>query len=472
MFVSSQLRSAAAYVLLTSLMLLFLNIYSSSTIRTMIYRGQEASLWDKASMITSSFSGIESLNTDNTEQIVSVLGDLNVSRLVITDGEGATLYDSVPEQPIPQIQQIEEALHGQDVFCCRYEDGKLDSSAAIPMMLYDLPIGCVFISDSDLEQGGIIQALEANVLRISIAVEAVLLLFAVGFAMASSRKMQRILSSVQKAREGQYSHKIKMQGSDEYALLAAEFNKLTDRLQQSEQAQRQFVSDASHELKTPLASIKLLSDSVLQNDMDAVTMREFVSDIGSEADRLTRLAQKLLAISKAESVEMEHEVVDMAQVISKVFKMLVSLADLRGIRLTCNMERSCTVLTVEDDMYQIIFNLVENAIKYNKDNGLVHVALTKTEDDVTVSVEDTGIGIPQDEIDHVFERFYRVDKARSRAEGGSGLGLSIVKELVLRNLGQISAVSRKDGGTCFAISFPRFEVGEPSLTEENATTTE
>ena len=356
------------------------------------------------------------------------------------------------------LREVADALHAQNVIYCRYEDGMLVSHAAMPIMAYNSPIGSVYIADLDPDQGAIIRALERNIISISVAVELVLLMISVVFAMTSSTKMREIFASMQRAREGEYSYKLQVHGSDEYAALGREFNKLTDRLQASEQAQRQFVSDASHELKTPLASIKLLSDSILQNDMDAETMREFVADIGSEADRLTRLAQDLLSISKAEIVQHDHEVVELAQTIGKVFKMLVPLADARNIRLTCAMDKGCTVLTVEDDMYQIIFNLVENAIKYNNDNGDVHVCLRNVEDDVVITVEDTGIGIPEDAAPHVFERFYRVDKARSRQAGGSGLGLSIVRELVLRNYGQICVAARAEGGTCFTVSFPRFDV--------------
>ena len=307
--------------------------------------------------------------------------------------------------------------------------------------------------------GAIIQALERNIARISVGLEALMVLCSLAFALASSRKMHKILDSMALAREGEYSHKIQMHGLDEYGRLAGEFNKLTDRLQASEQAQRQFVSDASHELKTPLASIKLLSDSILQNDMDAETMREFVADIGSEADRLTRMAQKLLALTKAESVKAaEHEVVELSRVVGQVFKMLIPLADQRLIRLKCTMEKDCTVLSMEDDMYQIIFNLVENAIKYNNDGGSVHVRLNHSGEEVALVVEDTGVGIPDDALEHVFERFYRVDKARSRQAGGSGLGLSIVHDLVERNFGEIQVERREEGGTRFTVTFPQFDV--------------
>lgn len=449
-------------MVLTSLLLLFLNFYSANTTRDMIYKSKETTLLDKAALITSSFSGMDTLTATNTSQVISVLGDLNVVRVAITDGEGKILYDShqlqTDESQYLLVPEAVLALSGQDVFFCRYAEGRLSSFAAMPVMSYGAVVGCVYISDLDLEQGAIIQALETNIMRISFAVEILLILASAIFALTSSRKMRQIFASMQKAREGEYSYKLRVHGSDEYAVLGQEFNKLTDRLQASENAQRQFVSDASHELKTPLASIKLLSDSILQYDMDTGTMKEFVTDIGSEADRLTRLTQKLLAISKAESVSQEHEVVELSQVVGKVFKMLVQLADARSVRLTCTMEQNCTVLTVEDDMYQIIFNLVENGIKYNVDGGMVHVRLCRQEEDVVLYVEDTGIGIPPEAMEHVFERFYRVDKARSRQAGGSGLGLSIVRELVQRNYGEIAAEARNEGGTRFVVHFPFFEV--------------
>ena len=448
--------------MLTSVILLFLNIYTSNTTRMLLFRSKETTLLDKATLVTSSFSGTDSFHEENINQVMSLLGDLNASRVLITDGEGRILYDSLSQRravgKYALFQEIVLALQGQDVFYSRYEKGSLESHACLPVMLHDDPIGCVYIADTDNEQGAVIQALETNLFRISILIEAILLLFSLFFAVKSSHKMRQILLSMQKAREGEYTHKIPVHGTDEYGVLALDFNRLTDRLQSSEQMQRQFVSDASHELKTPLASIKLLSDSIMQNDMDADTMREFVSDIGNEAERLNRMTQKLLSLSKAEYTRQEHEIVDLSHSIGKVFKMLVPMADSRDIRLTCSMQKDCTVLSVEDDMYQIIFNLVENAIKYNVEKGKVYVNLCRLADDVVLTVEDTGIGIPEESLSHIFERFYRVDKARSRQAGGSGLGLSIVHDLVKRNYGEIHVEAREETGSRFVVQFPYFEV--------------
>ena len=227
--------------------------------------------------------------------------------------------------------------------------------------------------------------------------------------------------------------------------------------------QHQFVADASHELKTRLASIKLLSDSILQNEMDADTMREFVADIGAESDRLTRMAQKLLTLSRASADETEggeHEVVDVGQTLSRVFRMLVPLADRQSVKLTASVEKGCTILSFEDDAYQILFNLVENGIKYNRENGSVHVRVRQEDDTVVIDVEDTGSGIPENALDSIFNRFYRVDKARSRQAGGAGLGLSIVHEMVGRNCGTITVRSTVGEGSCFTVTFPSFGSGE------------
>ena len=462
---SSQLRNALAYMSITVLVLVFLNIYSARATRDLMFKAKCSSSQDKLKVVTSSFSGVDALTQETTEQIISVIGDMNVTRLLVTDAAGRTLYDSVPGQSaagkVVLLQQVVQALEGNDVFCCVYEDHTLKSYAAAPILTHDTVVGCVYMMEYDASQGGIIASLERTIFRGSLVLIGILFLCAVVFSMTGSERMRQILTSMRLVREGEYSHKIQMRGSDEYATLATEFNKLTDKLQQTEITERQFVSDASHELKTPLASIKLLSDSILQNDMDADTMREFVSDIGNESDRLTRMTQKLLTLSKADAqTTCEHEVVDLGETVRRVFRMLVPLADRTEIKLTASLDRDCYVLSMEDDAYQIIFNLVENGIKYNHAGGSVHVTARHTQDEAELLVEDTGMGIPQDAIEHIFERFYRVDKARSRQAGGSGLGLSIVHELVERNFGTIEVSSKEGEGTKFTVRMPYFELEE------------
>ena len=448
-------------MVIASLALVFLNIYSASNTRELMFQAKYASMQDKIQVVASSFETADTLSAETVDQVISVLGDINVSRLLITDGEAKVLYDSsVRQNAVGQyalLEAVVQALGGSDVFHCAYHAGALQSFAAVPIMSRATPIGCVYVMDFDAEQGEIIENLERNILRGSWILLGGIVACSAIFSVVSSKRMRKILMSMRLVREGEYSHKIQMRGDDEYTTLATEFNKLTDRLQESEATQRQFVSDASHELKTPLASIKLLSDSILQNEMDADTMREFVSDIGSEADRLTRMTQKLLTLNRAESAEVQHEIVDLSVTLSSVFRMLVPLADKAQIKLTAKVDRDCTILAFEDDAYQIMFNLVENGIKYNRPGGKVHVTVEHTAEDVVFSVQDTGVGIPDDAKEHIFERFYRVDKARSRQAGGSGLGLSIVHDLVSRNFGAIDVKTVIGQGTCFTVTFPYFE---------------
>jgi signal transduction histidine kinase len=192
--------------------------------------------------------------------------------------------------------------------------------------------------------------------------------------------------------------------------------------------------------------------------MDIETVREFVGDIGDEADRLNRMTAKLLSLTKAEGVPVEEsEIIFIAPTIKRVVRMLRPNALQAKIIFQLDVEQDSPILILEDDLYQIVFNLIENGIKYNVPGGTLTVRLHREEDNAILTVSDTGMGIPEDAIDHVFERFYRVDKARSRATGGSGLGLAIVKSIVQRNRGEINVTSEAGKGTTFTVVFPAFD---------------
>lgn len=465
MFRSSQLRYAVAYILITAVVLVFLNIYTSNKMRTMIFSAQQQSLEGKAQLITTALLQLDELSASKTEQAINSLDDLRTTRTVVTNTSGEAIFDSLEsgnaEGKLLLFPEIVNALNGNDTFYSTYSDGALESRIAIPLVKNSNTLGIVYLMQYDTDQGALISALQTNVLRITAALEAVVILFSLCFSSVFSRRLRRILHSIRSMRDGDYNHKIALRGHDEVDLLGQEFNNLAERLEESEQRRRQFVSDASHELKTPLASIKLLSDSILQNEMDVNTQREFIGDIGREADRLGRLSQKLLTLTKLDSsVEAEREIIDAAPTVRKVVRMLQPLADLRSISLALSVSEGCSVMTVEDDLYQIVFNLVENAIKYNQDCGSVFITLQRKDEDVALTVADTGVGISDDSMQHIFERFYRVDKARSRAAGGAGLGLSIVHDMVKRNYGTISVNHAEGGGTVFSVLFPLFEVKE------------
>lgn len=462
---SSQLRYAAAYIAITTVVLFFLNIYAANTTRSLIFSAQHRSLEEKAQLMTTALLQLDDLSASKTAQTVNSLEDLRTARTVVTDAAGTVLFDSLKtgntEGKLLMYPEVVRALEGNDVFHGSYDGSAIESRAAAPVMRGGKVLGAVYLVEYDSERGAIISALQTNFLRISVGLEIAIVLFSLFFSAAFSRRLRGILLSIQNMREGNYSYKIKLRGHDEIDTLAREFNNLAERLNSSEKRRRQFVSDASHELKTPLASIKLLSDSILQNQMDPETEREFIGDIGREADRLGRLSQKLLTLTKLDSsVEDEREILNATPTVEKVLRMLRPLADLREITIEPDLQPRCMLMTMEDDLYQIVFNLVENAIKYNRENGWIGVHLRRKQEDIVLTVEDTGPGIPEEARAHIFERFYRVDKARSRAAGGAGLGLSIVHDMVRRNYGTIGAFAREGGGTRFEVTFPSFDTEE------------
>jgi len=385
---------------------------------------------------------------------------LKVTRLIVTDQSAKVLYDSSNEalDSYYLLPEILTAIDGNDVCSWKYRAGSTDTRAATPIVYFGTIVGSVYMTEYETAQGSMIQSLQKTVLQITLLLEIIVIVFSVAFANTFSRRLNRIMSSMRIIQEGDYTHKVTMGGNDELTVLGKEFNDLTERLHTSEQKRSRFVSDASHELKTPLASIKLLSDSILQYDMDIETVREFVGDIGDEAERLNRMTAKLLSLTKAEGIPNEEsEIIMMAPTINRVARMLRPNALKAKIKFQLKLEQDSPILILEDDLYQIVFNLMENGIKYNLPGGSLTVHLSREEDNAVLKVTDTGMGIPEEAIGHVFERFYRVDKARSRATGGSGLGLAIVRTIVQRNRGEIYASSTVGEGTTFTVVFPAFD---------------
>ena len=459
-YTSSQLRYAATYVIITFVVLLILNLYCSQISQILFYKSKQTSMIEKCQLASDEISALEVINTSTITSLLSQMESLKATRLIITDQSGAALYDSVQSCVgcYALLPEILRALEGNNVFTWYYHDGAMTSRAATPIVYYGTIVGCVYMAEYDTSQGALIQSLQRTVLRVTLVLEAILILFSLFFSNAISRRMRKIMNSMRIIQEGDYTHKVEIGGNDELTMLGNEFNDLMERLQTSEQKRHRFVSDASHELKTPLASIKLLTDSILQNDMDMDTVREFVGDIGNEADRLNRMTIKLLSLTKVDGQDAaDCEIIYMEPTIRRVERMLSPMANQADIHIELELEGDSPILILEDDLYQIVFNLMENGIKYNVPGGKLEVSLQRQEDNALLIISDTGMGIPEEALEHIFERFYRVDKARSRASGGSGLGLAIVKSLVLRNRGEIRAESTVGKGTTFLVSFPAFD---------------
>ena len=434
-------------LLFTVVMLIMQTASPVRTTRDMIFAYKHSMLLSKAETIASSLNNNLVLSGEGAQEVVSVLGSSDVGQIVITDAEGIVLFNSGGNSPAAEtyalFPEIVSALKGNDAFRCIYNGNAFLSYGAIPIMVGNVITGCVYVADEDQEQAEILNQIQQNAFRMAIVAVLVSLL----------------------VREGNYSHRLESRGHNEYAVLAGEFNALTDRLQKTEESRRQFVSDASHELRTPLAAIRLLSDSIIQNDLDQETIREFVQDISSESDRLTRMTSKLLNLTALDSkqyVVQETETVNLGECCRKAVRMLTPLATELGAVIEQSSEQNCCVIAREDEVFQVVLNLAENGLKYTQQNGQVRLIAFAQGESAILIVEDNGIGIPEEELDRIFERFYRVDKARSREAGGTGLGLAIVRETVEKYGGTVEASNRAQGGARFTVRFPLYRwEGEP-----------
>lgn len=457
---SVQFKLVALFFVFIAALLIFLNTYPLLASRDLVFTSKQTSLQGRASVAAASLSALDTLKKDSVRQVMELLDISGVTRVVITDADGAILYDDTDRSGVEDAEAedaVRRALTGEAVFRSSFSDGAFASRAVQPVRSRGVTIGTVYLFEYDTEQGALLLKLQSTLRNISLIVCAAALLLLMAFTRALTGRMTDLVRAIRIVRDGTYDYRLKTRGHDEITELGEEFNNMTAQLQETEELRRRFVSDASHELKTPLASIRLLSDSIAQSEnMDMETMREFVYDIGTEAERLQRTTNKLLGLTRLDATpkDVPRQRVNVGEVAENTMRLLVPLAEQQHVTLQNELQPDCFVMGSADDLYQIIFNLVENAIKYNCPEGLVELTVSGDAEEVVICVEDTGIGIPEEDMPHIFARFYRVDKARSRASGGSGLGLSIVQDAVELHGGTVTVEQREQSGSRFTVRFP------------------
>ncbi|MBE5823767.1 MAG: two-component sensor histidine kinase [Butyrivibrio sp.] len=285
----------------------------------------------------------------------------------------------------------------------------------------------------------------------------IILLFAAWVSIMLLRPFDRITTAINDVKAGYTDEPIVGPNYLETEQIINAFNALLRRMKVLDDSRQEFVSNVSHELKTPITSMKVLADSLLaQEDVPNEVYREFMTDIGAEIDREDKIINDLLALVKMDKKASGLNItsVDVVNLTEIVLKRLRPIARKHNIELTLESKRAITAEIDEVKISLVIMNLVENAIKYNKDEGWVKVELDADHQFFYVKVIDSGYGIPEESLDHIYERFYRVDKSRSREIGGTGLGLSIARNAVLMHRGTIDVESVVDEGTTFTVKIP------------------
>ncbi len=457
---SVQLKFAATFLVLIAGLMVMLNTYPTIVSRDLVFTSKQNSLQTQAGVMSSALSTPDELTTDSVMKVMSFLDLRSLTRVIITNENAEILYDSAQigtsVGSFALFSEVNRALNGEVVCYSVYDGNSFMTREAMPIKNDTITVGAVYLYEYDAAQAELIISIQKNLRNITMVLGVVAIILMFIFSRALTLRITALVRATKIVSEGDYDYQIKTGGNDELSELGYEFNNLTKRLKDTEELRRRFVSDASHELKTPLASIRLLSDSIVNSDnMDSETMREFVTDIGNEAERLSRTTEKLLSLSKMDSsVGLSHDRLDLKHVAEKTMHLLSPLAKEYHVAISAELSRGCFIYGSEDLVYRIIFNLAENAIKYNMPGGSVRIMLFREGENVTLIVEDSGIGIPDEDLPHIFSRFYRVDKARSRDAGGSGLGLSIVFDAVRLHGGSVSVEKRENGGSRFIVIFP------------------
>ena len=272
-----------------------------------------------------------------------------------------------------------------------------------------------------------------------------------------TKPFNTMASTINRISEGQFDQEVSLKGFTEVEQISDAFNRMLNRLNELESSRQEFVSNVSHELKTPLTSMKILADSLnMQPDAPVELYRDFMQDITSEIDRENTIISDLLALVKMDKTDddLHISLVSINEMLELIRKRLKPIAARRDVTIHLDAKGEVKAECDEVKLSLAISNLVENAIKYNIAGGWVNLSLGSDDKYCYITVTDSGIGIPQESQEKIFERFYRVDKARSRESGGTGLGLAITKNIIMMHNGSIVVASKEDEGSKFSIRLP------------------
>ena len=330
---------------------------------------------------------------------------------------------------------------------------------AVPVRSADVPQiqGAMLVTISCSEITATMMELNYQGLLL-IAVIVVLSVF-LGYILATVlvKPLARVTKSIEDLTDGYQNDEISVPDYTETELITDAFNKMLARMKVLDESRSEFVSNVSHELKTPMTSMKVLADSLVgQQGVPEELYQEFLQDITAEIDRENRIITDLLSRVKMDkkTADLSIQHMDINQLLEDILKRLRPIADKRSIDLILDSFRPVEADVDEIKFTSAISNLVENAIKYNVDDGWVRVSIDADHKYFYVTVADSGMGIPEDSLERIFERFYRVDKSHSREIGGTGLGLAITRSTIAMHHGVIKVFSREGEGTTFSVRIP------------------
>ncbi len=398
--------------------------------------------------------------TENTGLIYRIANDAVYlkGRVMLVNSKYQILCDTSGEAESSYIinERIMSVMKGEEAGL--YYDADYDIVYIFPVYA-DGKVDGVLVYRASLKQ---IESQINRLLRAELIVMFVIFLLDAAAVIVISRKSVKDLNAINEKimhnSLGNLNERLpEDEGFIEVQVLAENYNEVLEKLASIDQTRSEFVSNVSHELKTPITSMKVLAESVTQNEAATVDdYKEFMTDIVDEIDRETKIINDLLTLVRTDSnaKEMNLEETDIVEMMETIIKTVMPLAKQREIDLSFESYREVTADVDSVKLSLAISNLIENAVKYNIDNGWIKCSLNADHKYFYIKVADSGVGIPEDAKDKVFDRFYRVDKARSRDTGGTGLGLSITRSIIIAHKGTIKLYSESGKGTTFTVRIP------------------
>lgn len=399
---------------------------------------------------------------DLQQRILQIAGNIDTRITIISEG-GTVLADS-QQDPVtmdnhrerPELQQAHKSGLG---VVTRFSETLSKSMRYMAMPIDDAHHQYGFIRVA-LPLSQIDQRLNRlqNIAIVAAILTAIIALM-LGFWIARSfaAPLSRMTKIAQLFSEGDYKQRLEIDRQDEIGELAKTLNLFAETAEQREVIRKDFIANASHELKTPVTAIQGITETLLEDtSMNKETRQRFLQKVNSQSIRLSQLISDLLALSRLESSSTESfENIDLKEVIEDSCNVLQPFAIEKGLSLGVQCPETKVVISGdEESLNQLLINLLDNAIKYTPEGGKVTVLLTTNDEQAIIEVKDNGIGIEPAEQQRIFERFFRVDKARSKTLGGTGLGLSIVKHIVIRHQGHIILESASGQGSLFRVTLP------------------
>lgn len=402
---------------------------------------------------------LEDTGSDVINAELSQLSNLYNGRVVVIDREFRIVKDTYNLQEGKTIvsEDVVKCYRGEQTV--NYDEQNRYIEIGTPVVSQDEKkvLGMMLISVSTESIQDNVAILNQNAEVYTFAVFMVCLVLAGVAASCLVRPLKRMSDSLEEMSRGYSEADLHENAYNETIQMSEAFNRLKNRYKVLDESREEFVANVSHELKTPLTSMKVLSDSLLmQPDVPVELYQEFMQDLSEEIERENKIINDLLVLVKLDKTgaSLTIQSQNINEMVERILKRLQPIAKRDNIELVFESYRPVVAEVDEMKLSLAITNLVENAIKYNKENGWVHVSLNADHKNCYIEVADSGIGIPAEAQEHIFERFYRVDKSHSREIGGTGLGLAIARSAVVMHRGAIKVFSQPSEGTTFTVRIP------------------